>query len=211
MAIQQLNQFRVLVAPGLHSSGPEHWQSRWQRLYPRFERVEQERWSDPVLLRWADRLDEVLDQDRRPTLIVAHSFGCLTTALSLSRSTSPHVAGVLLVGPADPDKFQVSSLLPHGELPCPSIIVASSNDPWMTLKSAESWAQRWGSDFVNAGALGHINAESGLGDWRFGQRLLQVLAQRASNLTMEKKNEFTPWRYRTGLRTGFEHRQHQVS
>lgn len=89
MAIQQLNQFRVLVAPGLHNSGPDHWQSRWQRLYPRFERVEQKRWSDPVLLRWADRLDEVLDQDRRPTLIVAHSFGCLTTALSLSRSTSP--------------------------------------------------------------------------------------------------------------------------
>jgi len=41
MAIQQLNQFRVLVAPGLHNSGPDHWQSRWQRLYPRFERVEQ--------------------------------------------------------------------------------------------------------------------------------------------------------------------------
>jgi len=211
MAIQQLNQFRVLVAPGLHNSGPDHWQSRWQRLYPRFERVEQKRWSDPVLLRWADRLDEVLDQDRRPTLIVAHSFGCLTTALSLSRSTSPHVAGVLLVGPADPDKFQVSSLLPHGGLPCPSIMVASTNDPWMTVEKAETWAERWGSDFVNAGALGHINAESGLGDWRFGQRLLQVLAQRASNLTTEKKNEFTPWRYRTGLRTGFQHWQHQVS
>ncbi len=181
MAIHHLNEFRVLVAPGLHNSGPEHWQSRWQRLYPRFERVEQERWSDPVLLRWADRLDEVLDEDRRPTLIVAHSFGCLTTALSLSRATSPHVAGVLLVGPADPDKFQVSALLPHGELPCPSILVASANDPWMTAHSAATWARRWGSDFVNAGALGHINAESGLGDWRFGQRLLQVLARRALN------------------------------
>ncbi|MTW10969.1 alpha/beta hydrolase [Pseudoduganella eburnea] len=211
MAIQHLNQFRVLVAPGLHNSGPEHWQSRWQRLYPRFERVEQKRWSDPVLLRWADRLDEVLDQDRRPTLIVAHSFGCLTTALSLSRSSSPHVAGVLLVGPADPDKFQVSSLLPRGELPCPSIMVASTNDPWMTMEKAETWARRWGSDFVNAGALGHINADSGLGDWRFGQRLLQVLAQRASNLTTEKKNEFTPWRYRTGLRTGVQHWQPQIS
>lgn len=181
MAIHHLNEFRVLVAPGLHNSGPEHWQSRWQRLYPRFERVEQERWSDPVLLRWADRLDEVLDQDRRPTLIVAHSFGCLTTALSLSRASSPHVAGVLLVGPADPDKFHVSALLPHGALPCPSIMVASANDPWMTAHSAETWARRWGSDFVNAGALGHINAESGLGDWRFGQRLLQALARRALN------------------------------
>jgi predicted alpha/beta hydrolase family esterase len=194
MAIQQLNQFRVLVAPGLHNSGPDHWQSRWQRLYPRFERVEQERWSDPVLLRWADRLDEVLDQDRRPTLIVAHSFGCLTTAQSLSRASSPHVAGVLLVGPADPDKFQVSALLPHAELPCPSIMVASTNDPWMTLHSAANWARRWGSDFVNAGALGHINAESGLGDWRFGQRLLQLLAQRALNARSVTPRAFAPQR-----------------
>ncbi|MCE3262250.1 MAG: alpha/beta hydrolase [Pseudoduganella sp.] len=184
MAIWQLNQFRVLVAPGLHNSGPQHWQSRWQRLYPWFERVEQDRWSDPVLLDWADRLDEVLAQERRPTLIVAHSFGCLTTALSLSRASSPHVAGVLLVGPADPDKFQVSAILPQGALPCPSIMVASSNDPWMTAPSAERWARRWGSAFLNAGALGHINAESGLGDWRCGQRLLQVLAQRASNVRL---------------------------
>jgi hypothetical protein len=72
-------------------------------------------------------------------------------------------------------------LLPHGALPCPSIMVASANDPWMTAHSAETWARRWGSDFVNAGALGHINAESGLGDWRFGQRLLQALARRALN------------------------------
>jgi hypothetical protein len=83
-------------------------------------------------------------------------------------------------------------------------MVASTNDPWMTVEKAETWAERWGSDFVNAGALGHINAESGLGDWRFGQRLLQVLAQRASNLTTEKKNELTPWRYRAGLRTGLQ-------
>lgn len=213
MAPNHLNQFRVLVAPGLHSSGPGHWQTRWERLYPRFERVEQERWDDPVLLRWADRLDGMLAQERRPTLIVAHSFGCLTTALSLSRASSPHVAGVLLVGPADPDKFQVADVLPHSALPCPSIMVASTNDPWMTAQRAEVWAKRWGSDFVNAGALGHINADSGLGDWRYGQRLLQVLAQRAHNerlLKTEKKNDLTPWRYSTGLRTGFHHWQYQI-
>lgn len=202
MAIRQLNQFRVLVAPGLHNSGPQHWQSRWQRLYPWFERVEQERWSDPVLLGWADRLDEVLARERRPTLIVAHSFGCLTTALSLSRASSPHVAGVLLVGPADPDKFQVRALLPQGELPCPSILVASSNDPWMTAHSAEQWARRWGSDFINAGALGHINAESALGDWRFGQRLLQVLAQRAAHARLHDARAAQPPRgRRPSLRT----------
>jgi len=42
-----LSSFRVLVAPGLYNSGPLHWQSRWQRLYPAFERVEQEKWHAP--------------------------------------------------------------------------------------------------------------------------------------------------------------------
>jgi hypothetical protein len=38
------------------------------------------------------------------------------------------------------------------------------------------WAGRWGSEFVNVGALGHINADSGLGDWRLGLSLLRRLA-----------------------------------
>jgi predicted alpha/beta hydrolase family esterase len=180
MAAHLLSQFRVLVAPGLHNSGPAHWQSHWQRLYPGFERVEQARWDEPVLSRWSAQLDAVLAQDTRPTLIVAHSFGCLTTAHSLGRAASP-VAGVLLVGPADPDKFGVAELLPHDALPVPSILVASTNDPWMTAAKADFWARRWGSEFVNAGALGHINAESGLGDWVFGQRLLHKLAEQAHN------------------------------
>jgi hypothetical protein len=38
-------EFRVLIAPGLHNSGPDHWQSRWQRLFPAFERVQQDDWE----------------------------------------------------------------------------------------------------------------------------------------------------------------------
>jgi len=182
MAAHLLAQYRVLVAPGLHNSGPEHWQSRWQRLYPSFERVDQARWDQPVISRWSARLQAVLESDRRPTLIVAHSFGCLTTAHRLAHDDSPSmVAGVLLVGPADPDKFGVAELLPKTALPVPSIVVASTNDPWMTVEHAETWARRWGSEFVNGGALGHINAESGLGDWIVGQRLLHKLAERAHN------------------------------
>jgi predicted alpha/beta hydrolase family esterase len=181
MPAHLLSQFRILVAPGLHDSGPLHWQSRWQRLYPSFERVQQAHWDQPVLTRWADTLESMLAQDSRPTLIVAHSFGCLTTAHTLSRANSPHVAGVLLVGPADPDKFHVAHLLPQQALPCPSIMVGSTNDPWMSLERARQWAAKWGSDFINGGALGHINAESGLGDWLDGQRILHTVAERAHN------------------------------
>jgi predicted alpha/beta hydrolase family esterase len=175
-----LGQFRVLLAPGLHDSGPEHWQSRWQRLFPAFERIEQDDWEAPDLARWSARVDEVRQRDRRPTLIVAHSFGGLATVHSLARDAAG-TAGVLLVAPADPDKFGVAELLPQQTLPVPSIMVGSTDDPWMAAPRAELWAQRWGSRFINGGALGHINAESGLGDWPEGLETLYFLAEKVQN------------------------------
>lgn len=182
----QLDDFRVLVVPGLHGSGAEHWQSRWQRLYPKFERVEQDRWDTPDLPVWSQRLHGVLQTDARPTLIVAHSFGCLTTvcraaadAVSVSdvAEAGNNIVGALLVAPADPDKFNVVDAV-SVRLPFPSLVVGSDNDPWMTAERAAYWAQAWGSDFHNIGAFGHINAESGLSDWHDGQDLLTALIGR---------------------------------
>ena len=180
-----LDQFRVLIAPGLQNSGPEHWQSRWQRLFPAFERVEQDDWEEPDLARWSVRVDELRQRggsggDQRPTLIVAHSFGSLATVHSVARDPAG-IAGVLLVAPADPDKFNVAALLPHQALPVPSITIGSTNDPWMAAPRAELWARRWGSRFIDGGALGHINAESRLGDWPEGLEILYFLAEKAQN------------------------------
>lgn len=87
---------------------------------------------------------------------------------------------MLLVAPADPDKFGVTKKLIDVKLSCPSIVVGSSNDPWMKAHQAAYWAQVWGSEFINVGALGHVNAESRLGDWLFGLSLLQRLAKAAN-------------------------------
>jgi predicted alpha/beta hydrolase family esterase len=171
---------RVLIVPGLHGSGPDHWQTRWQQLYPSFERVEQAKWNTPELPVWSERLDEVLHTSNRPTVIVAHSFGCLTSVHRAGRLASNRLAGMLLVAPADPDKFGLTKELLDVKLPCPSIVVGSSNDPWMEAHQAAYWAQVWGSEFINAGALGHVNSESGLGDWLFGLSLLQRLAVTAN-------------------------------
>lgn len=185
MALRSFSDYRVLIVPGLHNSGPEHWQSRWQRLYPQFERVEQDNWERPDLTAWSARLDRARREDSRPTLIVAHSFGCLTTAHSLARD--PHgVAGVLLVGPADPDKFGVADNLPHKRLPCPGILIASQTDPWMKAEHAAQWARRWNCKYIDGGALGHINAESGLGDWVYGQAQLQTLFDLAQSSTRHR-------------------------
>ena len=180
MATLLFPDFHVIIVPGLHDSGPGHWQSRWHRQHPEFSRVRQDDPSDPRLAQWAARLDQVRRRDPRPALLVAHSFGALTSVHSIARDGF-NVAGALLVAPADPDKFGVADLLPALPLPCPSIVVASANDPWMSADRAAAWARRWGSELVEAGALGHINAESGLGDWQGGKTLLQVLSERAHN------------------------------
>ncbi|MFJ3058537.1 RBBP9/YdeN family alpha/beta hydrolase [Herbaspirillum sp. NPDC087042] len=175
----QLSDYRVLVAPGLHGSGPEHWQSRWQRLYPAFERVEQPDWSQPDLPRWSQRLGQVLAEDGRPTVIVAHSFGCLATvhraaALQAAAGSAVPIVAALLVAPADPVKFSVSAAVRH-RLPFAALVIGSDDDPWMSAPRARHWAEAWGAGFHNAGAQGHINADSGLGDWTTGQQWLLEL------------------------------------
>jgi hypothetical protein len=60
-------------------------------------------------------------------------------------------------------------------LPFDAILVGSENDPYCCLARAQAMAQDWGARWVNLGAHGHINAESGLGDWPQGHALLQTL------------------------------------
>jgi hypothetical protein len=36
-------------------------------------------------------------------------------------------------------------------------------------------AADWGASYVDAGARGHLNSESGLGDWLEGRRMLTEL------------------------------------
>jgi predicted alpha/beta hydrolase family esterase len=79
-----------------------------------------------------------------------------------------------LVAPADPSKFGLGESLQGDRLPCPTSLVASSNDPWMPLSEASRWAARWGCPLINLGAAGHINAESGHGPLPLAEHWLQI-------------------------------------
>ena len=63
--------------------------------------------------------------------------------------------------------------LPQARLPFPSLVVASENDPYASIGAAEGFARNWGSEFVNVGLSGHINADSGHGPWPEGERHFQ--------------------------------------
>jgi predicted alpha/beta hydrolase family esterase len=167
----------VVLVPGLNDSGPQHWQSLWQRRLPGAVRVEQAQWSLPDLERWSANVGSVLDTVD-DCWIVAHSFGCLATMYALARRFDDgalgNVRGVFLVAPADPDKFGVAARLP-GRLPIEGRLVASLSDPWFAWQRAERWAERWGLPAICAGDAGHINVESGHGSWWEGWGWFQQL------------------------------------
>jgi len=66
--------------------------------------------------------------------------------------------------------------VPRSRLPFQSIYLASQDDPYCSLVRAREFAQHWGSEFVNIGPRGHINADSGLGDWEAGHKLVLALS-----------------------------------
>lgn len=164
----------VLIVPGLRGSGPAHWQSWLHASLPGSRRVEQEDNATPDLPVWSRRLAQAIRQSTRPVWIVAHSFGTLATLHALGEA-GDRVEGVLLVAPADPDKFRVDHLLPQQQIGTPAILVASNNDPWMTHVKARALARRTGASFLNLGNAGHINTEAGYGPWPQGLDLLRRL------------------------------------
>lgn len=156
---------RLLIVPGLHDSGPGHWQSRLELLHPGAVRVVQDHWDRPDLEAWAARMAATIERhggDRQDWIVAAHSFGCLTTVRHLLARPDLPLAAVLLVAPADPNKFGVTEHL-LGRLPLSPVLVASETDPWMSPVAVRRWAHHWHSRFISIGDTGHINIDSGHG------------------------------------------------
>lgn len=175
---------RVLVLPGWLNSGPSHWQSRWETLHG-FQRVLQADWQWPRRGDWMAQLEDVLlaDEDRpRPTLLVAHSLGChLVAAWAAHSQNTAQVQGALLVAPPDTERDDMPPQLhnwrpmPRQRLPFLATVLYSDDDPYCSTERALGLARSWGAAAHSVGAAGHINGDSGLGDWPAGLARLQAL------------------------------------
>jgi hypothetical protein len=85
------------------------------------------------------------------------------------------ILGALLVAPADPERFGEPTALLEQQLQFPSLVVASTTDPWVRASVAQYWAAQWGSEYLNIGDAGHVNVDSGHGPWPEGLRLFEQL------------------------------------
>ncbi|WP_313281156.1 RBBP9/YdeN family alpha/beta hydrolase [Delftia tsuruhatensis] len=174
-----MNPHRIIIVPGWRNSGPDHWQSLWAQQLPHAERVEQDDWLVPHREPWVAALEQLVLSRPEPVVLAAHSLGCITAA-HMGPEASARVQGALLVAPADPERrAQLADFapVPYAPLPYRSVLVASSNDPYCPIRRAGAYARAWGSEFVRLQNAGHINVESGFGDWPLGLALLQSLMQ----------------------------------
>ena len=180
----------VLIVPGLNGSGPAHWQTLWEHSRSDCVRADLGTWDEPRRNAWVTRLDHAIRAAQAPVLLVAHSLGCLAVAWWAELSGQPYgwpVAGALLVAPPDVERPGIGTTLgrfapaPATSLPFPSIVAASDDDPYCEPQRAFDLSRLWGSDFVDLGSCGHVNAASGIGLWREGQALLERLIDTAES------------------------------
>lgn len=170
---------RYVIVPGIDGSGPDHWQSHWEREFgPRASRIAPASWDRPDAADWLRALDAAVTE---PSVLVAHSLGCLAVATWLTsddEDVAGRVLGAFLVAP--PDRagplFPATAATftsPDAPLGVPAVLVASaSDDPYSGPGRAAAQADSWRATFIDAGPVGHVNAAGGVGDWPDGRRLL---------------------------------------
>lgn len=175
----------ILIIPGWSSSGPDHWQTRWEKNLKTARRVEQADWFKPGRDQWTARIVEAVAQSVRPVVLVGHSLGVMAIAHAAPKlARLPAIPiGAFLVAPADVDHAQKWPVtqgeifnaadgdfapVPMVPLQFPSVLVASANDPYCTLDRARVFAKSWDSALIESGDLGHINTASGHGPWPDG-------------------------------------------
>jgi predicted alpha/beta hydrolase family esterase len=172
---------RYLLLPGWLDSGESHWQSRWEALHG-CRRVLQNDWVWPKRGDWMARLDDVLLESQAPAVLIAHSLGChLVAAWSAHSKHTALVRGAMLVAIPDPERDDMPPNLfnwrpiSRSRIPFPTLAVISSDDPYCTAERAGQMAEAWGSASFDIGPRGHINGDSGLGDWPEGRALLKAV------------------------------------
>ncbi len=181
--LMRTSEVEILIVPGWSGSGPDHWQSRWERSLKTARRIDQQHWREPDREQWTGRIVAAVAEATLPPVLVAHSLGVAAVVHAAAKLPPGLVAGAMLVAPADVDNAKGWPLtdgetlpaeetgfapVPLSPLPFPALVIASSDDPYCSLPRAQAMADAWGAEFVDAGEQGHINTASGHGPWPDG-------------------------------------------
>ena len=118
-------------------------------------------------------------------VLAGHSLACATIGHYAAKhgACEGRVAAAFLVAPSDveaptyPPGSTGFDPMPLQRLPFRSVVVASTDDPFVTLERAEFFAASWGSRLIKIADAGHINTASGHGPWPEGEAWLEELRE----------------------------------
>ncbi len=177
----------IFIIPGYKNSGPDHWQSRWQAKLSTAQRIDQAEWSKPVREAWTAAIAVAVNAATRPPVLVGHSLG-VAAAVQALPEIEKKIAGAFFVAPPDvanpaikPKHLMTFGPYSRGPLPFPSTVVASRNDPFCSINVADDIAGAWGSLFIDAGEVGHLDTASGHGPWPEGTMVFAKFLSRLKN------------------------------
>lgn len=170
----------IYLLPGLYNSGPDHWQTHWQKEYG-FIRINQQEWNKPLCDDWLNTIEATLKgEDHTQVILIGHSTACCTI-VKWAEKYKHIIKGVLLVAPSDtespyyPDGPIGFAPMPSFHLPFPSIIITSTNDEVVSLERAKTFSASWGSKLIVVENGGHLGGDANLGLWPFGYGYLKKL------------------------------------
>lgn len=177
----------IVIVPGLRDHVEKHWQTLLAHKLDRSHTVPPLEEDKLSLEARIAALDAVVSEIEGPIVFVAHSAGAMIVVHWAQQSTRP-ILGALLATPSDlenqlPPGYPILEDLdangwlpiPRRKLPFPSIVAVSSNDPLANRRRIAGMAEAWGSKLVDLGEVGHLNPNSGYGDWPQAEELILEL------------------------------------
>ena len=172
---------KYYTIPGYGGSGDDHWQTYFDEQLDGCQRINQHSWVKPVMSIWVKKIDQSIGKRHlSDTILITHSLGGIAL-LHWAQLYGKKIKGAVIVAPPDVDhpyeNFGLATFapMPKQKLPFPSIVVSSTNDPWMPPEMARTYADLWGSELVLLENAGHINGKSGYGTWEDGLKLVKSL------------------------------------
>ena len=63
----------------------------------------------------------------------------------------------------------------------PSMVIASTTDPYCSIEIVQNMAKKWGSELKNVGDKHHIGNDAKLGDWTEGKSLFIDFIKKLKN------------------------------
>jgi len=172
---------KTLILHGWGGSDTPHWQAKLaSKIAQNYGTV-----SFPLLdnchfpskNRWLKQVKGILE-DFKPTTVVCHSLANTLWFWLCQEEDMQTVKRLFMISPPS---LNTDEKIINTFFPCPLPkniyaeevhIVLSTNDPWASVEESKNIASHYNAKFTTIKDAGHINADSGYGEWRLIEDLV---------------------------------------